>query len=431
MSDPASAAHAAHAVHAAATAASTSGGHVHRTLFLGGPVSSLVAIVGSVVFFFASVTQIVQPGAITKTTVTELVGGEDRLKLAVGMPQAPAGDSNLGSSPAVPLAPSGPTVPVTITNTSPAPAAINWNAMMATIVSGIGIAYGCLSQLRAYRDKAKDEKIDALQKDMADDRAMRDKDRVDWAEDRKLWDVERSTLTQQVGGLTSRVQSIEVEKRSTLESYDKMMVRFSDVCARLMTSTKDMLIAQGKLASTPDLVNDAGEIVIDDVTPEYKGRMLIVEDNAYARDGMSNYFHLLGWDVTTATTVTEGLNGLGGKPDVVMLDLMLPDGEGTQILGRIRQQKLPIRVIVTTGMDDGLLGPVRALGPDALFRKPVHPVVLRRAVEDKSPNGTSTIMASAGGGGDNAGTTVASAPTISSAPTPAAPPLATPATGGV
>ena len=87
---------------------------------------------------------------------------------------------------------------------------------------------------------------------------------------------------------------------------------------------------------------------------------------------MSAILSRRGWAVTAATTVAEALAALSIRPDWIILDLMLPDGDGAQILRAIRLANLPIRVAVTTGTGDPQrLAEVRSLGPDALFRKPI------------------------------------------------------------
>ena len=56
----------------------------------------------------------------------------------------------------------------------------------------------------------------------------------------------------------------------------------------------------------------------------------------------------------------------------VILDLNLPDGLGTELLRQIRDENLPIKVAVTTGVADRLLmAEVSKLQPDAFFVKPV------------------------------------------------------------
>jgi DNA-binding NarL/FixJ family response regulator len=73
------------------------------------------------------------------------------------------------------------------------------------------------------------------------------------------------------------------------------------------------------------------------------------------------------------STVAEALPLLASQPDFVVLDLMLPDGDGTAILAAIRDADLPIRVAVTTGSSDRQrLDRVLRLRPDLLLTKPVN-----------------------------------------------------------
>ncbi len=63
---------------------------------------------------------------------------------------------------------------------------------------------------------------------------------------------------------------------------------------------------------------------------------------------------------------------LSGDCKRVILDLNLPDGLGTELLRHIRDENLPIKVAVTTGVADRLLmAEVSKLQPDAFFVKPV------------------------------------------------------------
>lgn len=83
--------------------------------------------------------------------------------------------------------------------------------------------------------------------------------------------------------------------------------------------------------------------------------------------------------MAVAATLAEGLAALDARPHWVILDLMLPDGDGGLVLRRVRDYGLPIRVVVTTGSHDpDRLRLVRALQPDALLGKPIRlPELLR------------------------------------------------------
>ena len=102
-------------------------------------------------------------------------------------------------------------------------------------------------------------------------------------------------------------------------------------------------------------------------------KLLIVEDDASMREVWEVVFGSRGWDVTSASTVAEGLALHDPPPDYLILDLLLPDEGGEVILRRVRDAGLKTRVAVTTGSDDAQqLSEVKALKPEALFEKPVN-----------------------------------------------------------
>ena len=84
-----------------------------------------------------------------------------------------------------------------------------------------------------------------------------------------------------------------------------------------------------------------------------------------------------GHEVTLATSVADALAALAAAPlppDLVVLDLMLPDGDGTDVLRAVRSSAHPaVPVAVTTGvMDPQWLARVEALRPDRILRKPIQ-----------------------------------------------------------
>lgn len=72
-----------------------------------------------------------------------------------------------------------------------------------------------------------------------------------------------------------------------------------------------------------------------------------------------------------AGTVAEAMAALPRRPDWVLLDLMLPDGCGSQVLERVIAEKLPSKVCVITGCGSERLERVRALVPHGILKKPV------------------------------------------------------------
>ncbi|HEX8203502.1 MAG TPA: response regulator [Isosphaeraceae bacterium] len=107
--------------------------------------------------------------------------------------------------------------------------------------------------------------------------------------------------------------------------------------------------------------------------------MLLVEDDRTTCELLRAIFGHLGWQVAVASTVAEGLRLLDPPPDLLVLDLTLPDGDGTDILRQVRTAHLPTRVAVTTGHDPSLLPAVASLRPDALLQKPIEVADVCRA----------------------------------------------------
>ena len=108
-------------------------------------------------------------------------------------------------------------------------------------------------------------------------------------------------------------------------------------------------------------------------------RVLIVEDNADGRDALVQLVCRTGHTCESASNRAEALAILISRPpDAIVLDLMLPDGSGLEVLRLVRTHHFPVRVaVVTAASDPQLLGEARRLKPDALFRKPVDFADLR------------------------------------------------------
>jgi DNA-binding response OmpR family regulator len=109
-------------------------------------------------------------------------------------------------------------------------------------------------------------------------------------------------------------------------------------------------------------------------------RILIVEDQDDARESLRRLAERQGFEVTTAGSLAEAIAALDESPECVVLDLMLPDGEGETLLAKVRKENLPIRVVaVVTGSPDVVrLQKVNGLRPDLLLYKPIdHDVLLR------------------------------------------------------
>ena len=100
--------------------------------------------------------------------------------------------------------------------------------------------------------------------------------------------------------------------------------------------------------------------------------VLVVEDDPSTLHALELLLRHHRYQVTVATTVAEAIRRLDGEPDAILLDLMLPDGDGMRVLETVRARRLSSRVTIITGVGDtARLDEVRALAPDLMLQKPV------------------------------------------------------------
>jgi two-component system response regulator AtoC len=113
------------------------------------------------------------------------------------------------------------------------------------------------------------------------------------------------------------------------------------------------------------------------------GRVLIVEDEAQVAALLSETLSHLGYTPEVATTGTDALRLLDTfEPDVVLLDLALPEMPGEAVLDHVRQTKPGLPVIMVTGNADAELARrTLARGAFDYVTKPFNLEQLSRVLE--------------------------------------------------
>jgi two-component system OmpR family response regulator len=98
----------------------------------------------------------------------------------------------------------------------------------------------------------------------------------------------------------------------------------------------------------------------------------VVDDEPFLRDAVAASLRFLGFEVTTAQTGTEALRLARDRPfDLVVLDVMLPDTDGFEVITRLRREGCQVPVIFLTAKDtqeDKVTG--LTLGGDDYLTKP-------------------------------------------------------------
>jgi two-component system, OmpR family, phosphate regulon response regulator OmpR len=127
-------------------------------------------------------------------------------------------------------------------------------------------------------------------------------------------------------------------------------------------------------------------------------RLLLIDDDTRLTDMVGGYLRQNGYEVDTAPTLAAGREQLKhATPDALLLDLMLPDGDGLdftrELRGDARTRRLPLLMLTARGEPmDRIVG--LELGADDYLPKPFEPrellarvkALLRRAAPEAGPD---------------------------------------------
>ena len=84
--------------------------------------------------------------------------------------------------------------------------------------------------------------------------------------------------------------------------------------------------------------------------------VLVVEDDPILQHAITRNLSVRGYSTSSATTVAQALEILGhGCPDLVLLDIDLPDGSGWEVLRTLRAENRPeVEVVVMSALRPNL-----------------------------------------------------------------------------
>lgn len=114
------------------------------------------------------------------------------------------------------------------------------------------------------------------------------------------------------------------------------------------------------------------------------GRLLVVDDDPRNRELLRRWLERLGCRVAVAEHGRQALEMLAANPfDLVLLDVLMPEMDGYETLGRLKSEPglQDVPVIVLSAIDD-LESAVRCieLGAEDYLSKPINPALLRARV---------------------------------------------------
>jgi DNA-binding response OmpR family regulator len=129
--------------------------------------------------------------------------------------------------------------------------------------------------------------------------------------------------------------------------------------------------------------------------------VLLIEDDPGIRTAVTRALHSRGHAVDSAATGLDGLQALlRDAPDVVILDLGLPDIDGERLLTMIRAAGRTPVIVATARDDEGLIVELLDAGADDYVVKPFDPAhleariraVLRRSGAEATPDPSANTL---------------------------------------
>ena len=108
------------------------------------------------------------------------------------------------------------------------------------------------------------------------------------------------------------------------------------------------------------------------LAPTFKGRVLIIDDEVDIRESLETLLEMEGYLTELAANAAEGLDRLDkGRYDLVLLDLMMPDRSGIEVLQefRLRDAETPVILITAFGSVEVAVKALKA-GANDYFSKP-------------------------------------------------------------
>lgn len=103
-------------------------------------------------------------------------------------------------------------------------------------------------------------------------------------------------------------------------------------------------------------------------------KILIVDDEAGIIQEVKEFLEEEGYEVHTADTAKAGMKLIEEvRPDVILIDIKLPDASGNEVLRFCKERSPKTKTVIVTGyVDQHVMDEAEQLGRDAFLQKPFN-----------------------------------------------------------
>ena len=163
----------------------------------------------------------------------------------------------------------------------------------------------------------------------------------------------------------------------------KLSTSRGKAAAQITHQPFDLLLLNRFRVETTELFRHTGAAMeTTEVTTRFNLKhVLVVDDDELVRTLTKELFERIGCTVSVAENGHVALADIAARrPDLIVLDIIMPEKEGIETLVQVKRQYPEVKVIAISGggrkQIDDLLIIADRLGADAVLKKPIKPTIL-------------------------------------------------------
>lgn len=177
-----------------------------------------------------------------------------------------------------------------------------------------------------------------------------------------------TSLHKEMSNIVDKMNDAEADRKTMSDILSEMIRNNTDLISRLHVVIDSIVGADSSFKKSVESIDVS---ICDRLNSNKSGKILIVEDSIAARSPVVSLLELRRFSVDSAGKVSEAKSLIErNKYDFILLDLMLPDGDGEEILDLVVSSKYDVSVIITTAKTPEETAHLSKYGSVNIVRKP-------------------------------------------------------------